>query len=233
MTSGVRAAVAAAVLVTTAAAGAHAQQLLEVPYIQQSEALCGGAAVAMVMRYWGETGVYAETFAPLVDRAAGGIRGDALLGALRERGWEARSFRGDAALVQQRLAARQPVIALIEDRPGAFHYVVVVAWTADRVVLHDPARTPFRVLSQSAFESAWDKSSRWTLLALPPEGDRPLKGPVPGTAPDGARPSMGPVPVTGPPPCGVEAAVRTAGEGDLAAAMRMLEAAAAACPREP
>ncbi|MEP6917555.1 MAG: C39 family peptidase, partial [Acidobacteriota bacterium] len=46
--------------------------LLNVPYLPQSEALCGGAAVAMVMRYWGQTGVYAETFAGLVDRTAGG-----------------------------------------------------------------------------------------------------------------------------------------------------------------
>ena len=44
------------------------------------------------------------------------------------RGWDTRSFRGDATLVRSRLADRQPVIALIEDRPGVFHYVVIVAW---------------------------------------------------------------------------------------------------------
>ncbi len=45
--------------------------LLDVPYLPQSEALCGGAAVAMVMRYWGAANVYAETFAGLVDPGAG------------------------------------------------------------------------------------------------------------------------------------------------------------------
>ena len=37
----------------------HAQSLtvLDVPFIAQSELLCGGAAAAMVMRYWGERGV--------------------------------------------------------------------------------------------------------------------------------------------------------------------------------
>src|ERR671913_585419 len=98
-------AVCAAVLATAAtAARASSAQLpvpssqlpvsgsgiLDVPYIQQSEALCGGAAAAMVMRYWGSTGVYAESFEHLVDRSAGGIRGDVLLADLGRRGWNAR-----------------------------------------------------------------------------------------------------------------------------------------------
>jgi hypothetical protein len=36
--------------------------LLDVPFISQSELLCGGAAAAMVLRYWGERGISAETF---------------------------------------------------------------------------------------------------------------------------------------------------------------------------
>ncbi|HMF59852.1 MAG TPA: hypothetical protein VK595_05755, partial [Vicinamibacterales bacterium] len=63
-------------------AGLH---LLNVPYLPQSEALCGGAAIAMVMRYFGATNVYAETFSDLVDSAAGGIRGQDLLNALEAR----------------------------------------------------------------------------------------------------------------------------------------------------
>ena len=48
--------------------------ILDVPFISQSEALCGGAAVAMIMRYWGARGLDAESFAHLVDRSAAGIR---------------------------------------------------------------------------------------------------------------------------------------------------------------
>ena len=56
----------------------HSQSLtvLDVPFIAQSELLCGGAAAAMVMRYWGERGIDAESFQPLVDPKAGGIRTD-------------------------------------------------------------------------------------------------------------------------------------------------------------
>ena len=60
--------------------------LLDVPYLPQSESLCGGAAIAMLMRYWGAANVYAETFADLVDPAADGVHGADLLKALRSRG---------------------------------------------------------------------------------------------------------------------------------------------------
>jgi len=42
-------------------------RVLDVPFIAQSESLCGGAAAAMVLRYWGERGLTAESFASLVD----------------------------------------------------------------------------------------------------------------------------------------------------------------------
>ena len=85
----------AAMPVPSAPAQAPAAQLhlLDVPYLPQTELLCGGAAIAMVMRYWGVTNVYAETFADLVDAAAGGIHGgDMVQGASRDRGWDADSI---------------------------------------------------------------------------------------------------------------------------------------------
>jgi len=200
-------------------------RFLDVPYIQQSEALCGGAAAAMVMRYWGATGVYAESFATLVDEAAGGIRGDVLLADIGRRGWSARSFRGDEGVVQARLADRQPVIALIEDRPGAFHFVVIVAWVNDRVVYHDPARAPFRVAHAAAFLSAWSKAGDWSMLVLPREGGatgHPSQEPRRSDA-EGA--------VTATSPCDglVAAGVRTAASGDKAGALEIFQSAADLC----
>ena len=68
--------------------------MLDVPFISQSEALCGGAAAAMVLRYWGERGLSAESFAHLVDRSAAGIRTDSLLEELKTRGWMAVALDG-------------------------------------------------------------------------------------------------------------------------------------------
>ena len=228
----------AAALVAAAAQGARAQDrasavpLLDVPYIAQSEALCGGAAAAMVMRYWGATGVYAESFADLVNRDIGGIRGDDLLRALETRGWEPHSFRGDAASVRSHLAKRRPVVALLEDRPGRFHYVVVVAWPDQRVLLHDPARAPFRVMIDKDFLRAWEAAGFWSMLLLPGASVAPKPGRVILSAPASLETRKPESLAALAAPCGsmVTEGVRLAGTGDVASARRLFELAAESCP---
>src|SRR5216684_520373 len=57
---------------TLAAALSLAASLaIDVPYLPQTDALCGGAAAAMVFRYWGDAHADAQAFAPLIDRRAG------------------------------------------------------------------------------------------------------------------------------------------------------------------
>jgi hypothetical protein len=146
--------------------------LLDVPYISQSELLCGGAAAAMVLRFWGARGISAETFSSLVDRSAAGIRADALVGDLRRRGWTANGLDGDEALVRGELARGRPVLTLIEDRPSVFHYVVVVAWHDRAVVFHDPARGPFVVMSTGEFDRRWRATRRWMAIVVPGEGTK-------------------------------------------------------------
>jgi len=158
------AALGAAVCAPVAAAGPP----LGVPFLPQTEALCGGAAAAMVMRYWGAADVYPDAFAPLVDRAAGGIRTSALSGDLERRGWTAVAAAGDTAELEKEIGRGRPVIALIEDRPGRYHYVVVLGRSNDRIVVHDPARGPFREIDAARFDAAWSRADRWMLLLLPP-----------------------------------------------------------------
>jgi peptidase C39-like protein len=212
----------------TSAAAVH---LLDVPYLPQSEDLCGGAAVAMVMRFFGATNVYAETFSSLVDHSAGGIRGQDLLTALAARNWRAQSFRGDAALVQAQLAAHHPVVALIQDRPGRFHYVVVVGWFAGRVVVHDPARAPFRVLDETSFTAAWAESGYWMLVTEPPATVEPA-GKVAAAGDTGAADHGSSSP---PAACSgmVEEGVRLSGTGDMESARRLLQLAENECPESP
>jgi predicted double-glycine peptidase len=199
-------------------------RLLEVPYVPQTEELCGGAAVAMVMRYWGATGIYAESFWSLVDREQKGIRGEDLISDVTRRGWGATSFRGDAPLAQRSLEARRPLIALIEDRPGRFHYVVIVSWASGKVVVHDPARRPFQVLEEQAFLRKWERSGYWTLLALPPPAVAEKSSTIEETP---AAPTGG--------ACGstVDEAVQLANRGQVEDADRLLERATAQCPGEP
>src|SRR5262245_28542472 len=60
---------------------------LEVPYLTQTPLLCGGAAAAMVLRFWGDRHADVDQFAALVDRRAGGIADTALESALSGKGW--------------------------------------------------------------------------------------------------------------------------------------------------
>ena len=124
---------------------------LDVPYVPQTPSLCGGAAAAMVFRYWGDRHANAEPFAALVDRAAGGIATDRLVEAIRDRRWDATPFTGTFAALHQQLAASHPIILLLEDHPNAYHYVVAVGDDADR---HPRARSRLGPLAASCARRA-------------------------------------------------------------------------------
>jgi hypothetical protein len=204
---------------------AEPSRILDVPYLPQTEALCGGAAAAMVMRYWGERDIYADAFSKLVDRAAGGIRASALEASLKERKWIALAGSGDPARLAQQLERGRPVIALLEDRPRRFHYVVVVGWSGGRVVLHDPGRGPFRTVDQASFVRVWDRAERWMMIVLPPEVTTTT---VPASSSEETSESGNDG------TCGglVGEGVRLARSGDRSASRRTLQSAAEACPEE-
>jgi len=145
-------------------------RVLDVPFVTQSESLCGGAAAAMVLRYWGARGVDAESFAHLVDARAGGIQTAALVRDLNDRGWTVAATTGSEARLSDEINRNgRPVLALIEDRPGINHYVVVVATPARGIIFHDPARTPYRVMSRDEFTTRWRAASMWMAVVVPRE----------------------------------------------------------------
>lgn len=162
--------------------GASPRQLavLDVPYVSQEFRLCGGAAAAMLARAAGARGIYASDFAALVDERAGGIRTSDLETALRARGYRVRAWNGSAAAARERLSARQPVLALIEDRPGRYHYVVLVGWSGGAVVYHDPARAPFVGRREAEFERAWSQAHRWMLVVDAIPREPPIAAPSDG-----------------------------------------------------
>src|SRR5437763_10014303 len=86
--------------------------MLDVPYLPQTDALCGGAAAAMVFRYWGDVHADIEQFAPLVDKHAGGIADDVLVKAVEERGWRTFAAPGSIDQLNQQIQSRHPVVIL-------------------------------------------------------------------------------------------------------------------------
>jgi hypothetical protein len=208
--------------------------LLDVPYLSQTPALCGGAAVAMLMRYWGERGVFPQDFAALVGPGEGGILTGVLASAVRDRGWQAVVLpvvgEDARARIRSEIDQGRPIIALIEVGPHTYHYVVIVGSTDRQVVVHDPARAPFRVLPWADFDKAWAATGRWMMLVLPPDGFRARPDAAPATPP--AADVEVPANLT---PCGalVARGVDLALAGDHDGADQELTAATNLCPNDP
>ena len=205
------------------ASGVSAQgtdHALDVPYVVQSEALCGGAASAMVLRYWGARGVDAEQFIGALNGRRDGIETGALVDAIVDRGWRALAFTGTMGSVRHHLGRGRPVITLIAVRPARLHYVVVVEVNENWVVYHDPAGKPFQRSALTEFERAWSGSSRWSLLVLPGESSSRTTVHVAQPAP--ANPGACQVPL--------QLAAEAAARRDLGDAERLLGAAQIACP---
>jgi hypothetical protein len=198
--------------------------VLQVPYVAQSELLCGGAAVAMVERWWGRRGVYAEEFASLVRHDSGGILTTELLLATRARGWQAEAIHGTPILVQQSLQDSVPVVALIRVASNRFHYVVIVGWNVDQVVFHDPAVRPFATLSVKRFLERWSGADRWAMLIRPE---------APVTTPPTPRPDQAAASDSLPCRPWLDQAADAAAINHLDDADRLLATAATACPAEP
>src|SRR5438552_6796042 len=83
-------------------------RLLDVPFVPQGPTLCGGAALAMVLRYWGQPAVLAEDFANWIEPGGAGIRSDDLVKAVRSRGWTAYPVTGTRSALAEDLAAGRP-----------------------------------------------------------------------------------------------------------------------------
>jgi hypothetical protein len=145
---------------------------LNVPFLPQTPALCGGAAVAMVFRYYGDRHADVQQFEPLVDRAADGIASDVLVAAVRQRRWRADSLVGSIELLREQLAAGSPLVLLLEDRPGRYHYVVAVGADDDAIVVHDPTWGPFRRHPLADLTRRWAAAKYWAVLIQPDPATR-------------------------------------------------------------
>jgi hypothetical protein len=146
---------------------------LRVPYVPQTDALCGGAAAAMVFRYWGDAHANVDQFGALVERRAGkaaGIAADVLTRAVVDRGWQTGPPPLSLEALRDNLETRHPVIVLLADHRGdLYHYVVVVGADAGAIIVHDPSWGPSRAIKLAAFESAWAAARHWSLVVVPSE----------------------------------------------------------------
>jgi hypothetical protein len=163
-----------------------------VPFLAQSPLLCGGAAAAMVERFWGRRGAYALDYQDLVRPDEGGIRFAALAEELRGRGWTVRVLRGVPEAASRVVEGGVPVIALLEFDPGRLHYVVLVDWLPDEVSFHDPALGPNLSMEREEFLRRWSVSGHRGLLVLPTAGTLPSHSLETGAIPSQPLETEGP-----------------------------------------
>jgi hypothetical protein len=158
---------AALLAALSAPASGPASVAVDVPYLAQTEALCGGAAVAMVFRYWGESHASVNQFAPLVDRRAGGIATGALVDAVRRRGWQADELAGSIEMLREELALGRPIVVLLSEGRRRLHYVVVTALEPEAVRVHDPTWGMSRRIALHELLARWAKTGFWSLRIRP------------------------------------------------------------------
>jgi hypothetical protein len=80
--------------------------ILNVPFVPQDKQLCGGACLAMVMRYHGTPSLRAGDFADYLG-TSGGITTTSMVRAADARGYDAQVFSGDVATLCEGDVARR------------------------------------------------------------------------------------------------------------------------------
>jgi predicted double-glycine peptidase len=201
---------------------------LDVPYLPQTDQLCGGAAAAMVFRYLGDTHADVRSFEPIVDRRAGGIATGDLTREIARRGWTAEPFAGSLAALRDRLQRGAPTIVLLKDNRTTYHYVVVIGATESAIVVHDPSWGPSRSIPDASFERAWRPAGFWSLaVSGAPTDERRTTNAEPKT-PNRERRTTDDA-------CSalVDDAVARIARAGLESAEAILEPVRAECPRSP
>jgi ABC-type bacteriocin/lantibiotic exporter with double-glycine peptidase domain len=156
---------------------------IDVPFIAQTRDGCGSAAISMVMQYWETQAGQAVTNSAdpkriqsaLYSRAAGGIPASKMREYFQAAGYRAFAFQGSWNDLRRHVEEGRPlIVSLKASGPlGPLHYVVVTGIDADRgfVYLNDPAQQKLLRMSREGFESEWNPTHHWTLLAVPQSGD--------------------------------------------------------------
>jgi ABC-type bacteriocin/lantibiotic exporter with double-glycine peptidase domain len=144
-----------------------ASATLAVPFVAQQADTCGPAALAMVLRFWGDSASHDALARELHAAELRGVAGSRLAEAARSRGMTAIAYRGDDAQLRAFVGRGRPLVVAWDMGRGRFHDVVVVGFEGDDVIVHDPAQGPSRRVAGKTFAERWAGAGRWTLLVMP------------------------------------------------------------------
>ncbi len=153
--------------------------LLEVPVIRQDQLFdCGMAAVSALCAYHGvEPEAAASADLAALAEASQGLSGGEVRAFLEAQGFETLLFRGTLDHSEtgalRHLDAGRPLLVMISfDAGELFHYCLLVGYDPgmDTVHLLDPRRG-LVLLPTARFEQVWRPAERFSLIALPRQGN--------------------------------------------------------------
>lgn len=165
--------IAIAIAMGSTMCSAHAQVLLDVPFVKQPKNLCGPAAVTMVLKYWHEL-LELEDGVPQIYEVAEalslegdvGVLGSDMRRYLASQGFHAFAIEGSFPDLEQHVGRGRPVIVGLT-RGSTTHYVVVVGYDEKYVYVNDPAVKKGLRLARVSFNDDWASARSWTLVAVP------------------------------------------------------------------
>jgi predicted double-glycine peptidase len=150
---------------------------LDIPFVRQTKAACGSAAVAMVIQYWARQNpglALAEADSERIDKylpatSSKGIQGKALKAYLEEQGFQTFIFDGELADLQHHLEKGRPVIVCFAPKGphGPLHYAVIAGVDEHSTWMNDPARGKLFREDLERFLVEWKATGDWALLAVP------------------------------------------------------------------
>lgn len=142
-----------------------------VPFFYQEDRHCGPAALASVLRYYGDLAsqevIAKELFSP---ELKGSLISD-LENFARRRGFYTHIYMGSLSDLKLHIERNEPIIILIDNGFAAYqrpHYLVAVGYSEERrlIIVHTGTEAD-ALWSYERLESAWTRMNHLSLAILP------------------------------------------------------------------
>jgi ABC-type bacteriocin/lantibiotic exporter with double-glycine peptidase domain len=142
-----------------------------VPFFPQDELMCGPAALASVLNFYGRKVDLQEVSQKVYhSRLKGSLTMDLLIYA-KERGFEVLYYKGGLEDLKARVRENSPIIVFLNlgfDLYPVGHYMVVVGYNEEmEVVVAHSGTTRGKVIRYRALIDDWEKTGFSTLLIKP------------------------------------------------------------------
>jgi len=140
-----------------------------VPFFTQDEYMCGPAALASVIGYYGSGRGMDEVAGEVYSKKIKGTLPMDLLIFAKEKGFEAKYYRGSVEDVRESLKRREPLILFLNlgyDFYPVGHYIVAVGIDEGAVYAHSGTEKE-KAFTLGELEKAWSKTGYSTLLVRP------------------------------------------------------------------